>query len=575
VQAAAPLVLAALVDPEPRVAFRAALAAARLELQGAVPGLVALVRRAGERDTYLRHAALVGLDGCATDGQLLRYATDASPDLRRAVAVVWRRRASPQLARLLADKDPLVVLEAARAIHDLPVRAALPALAALLDAPVVGRPPDTAADPARDGPGTLAAESLSADVARGEPPLPDFVQPALARRALSANLLVGDEACARRLARAARREDLPPEQRAEALALLADWGAPEPTDRVTGFWRPLEPRDVGVLPELAHGLAADMDAAPARVQVEWARLCGSAGALAESASLVEWAADDERGLDVRVAALGALDELAAPELQAAIDHALADPEAELRATALDALDRLAPAAALARLPAVLEEGELQERRAALQILGRTEAEGARPLLAAELERLLSDVFPVELALDLVLATEAREDAALEQLLERHRAPRAADGALAPWLDGLFGGDAEAGEEVFKRPSLSCQRCHATWDGGPRRVGPDLRRVGRRLARVQLLESIVAPNRRTAPGYGSRTVFLADGRSLSGRVLEESDAQVVLQDADGVVHELPRAQIELLREGLSAMPDGLADALSRQDMRDLIEYLARL
>jgi hypothetical protein len=50
---------------------------------------------------------------------------------------------------------------------------------------------------------------------------------------------------------------------------------------------------------------------------------------------------------------------------------------------------------------------------------------------------------------------------------------------------------------------------------------------------------------------------------------------VLQDADGVVHELPRAQIELLREGLSAMPDGLADALSRQDMRDLIEYLARL
>lgn len=579
---AAAAVLAGLSDSEPRVAFRAALAAGRLGLPDAVPGLVALVRRAGERDTYLRHAAIVGLDGCATDEQLTRLATDASPDLRRAVAVVWRRRASPALARLLADTDALVVLEAARAIHDLPVPAALPALAALLDAPIVGRPPEAppvtvsnAAPVIVPNIATNAAPDAGPAAASGVPPLPGFVQPALARRALSANLLVGDVDAARRLARAARREDLSETQRAEALALLADWGAPEPTDRVTGFWRPLEPRDVGVLPELAHELSGEMADAPERVQIEWARLVGQGGAADQSPRLAEWVADAGRGAGVRVAALEALDALAAPELPGAIDIALADPEAELRAAALEALDRLAPDAALARLPDVLAQGELAERRAALEILGRTEAAGAVALLAAELERLVGDVFPSELALDLVLAAEARADGGLDGQLARHRAPRVADEALAPWLDGLFGGDAQAGEEVFERPSLSCQRCHATWDGGPRRVGPDMRGVGRRLARVQLLESIVAPNRRAAPGYGGSSVFLTDGRSVSGRVVEETDEQLVLQDADGALHELPRAEIELLREGLSAMPDGLADALTRQDMRDLIEYLAGL
>jgi quinoprotein glucose dehydrogenase len=561
---AAPLVIAALSDPEARVAYRAALAAGRLGLPDAVPGLIALVRRAAERDTYLRHAAIVGLDGCATDAQLSDLVTDVSSDLRRAVAVVWRRRASPALARLLTDSDPLVVLEASRAIHDLPVTAALPVLAALLDAPVVGLSPEGVPD---GGPDVVV------DALESGPPA--FVQPALARRAMSANLLVGDDECASRLSRAARREDLTPAQRAEALGLLADWGAPEPTDRVTGSWRPVEPRDTAVLPALAHELAADMESAPDEVQLEWAHLAGRGGALAEAGRLAEWAADEERALDVRVAALEALDELAAPELQPAIDLALADAEAELRATALDALDRLAPEEALSRLPVVLEAGELPERRTALEILGRTQAPGAADLLTAELERLVADLFPVELALDLVLAAEAREDETLNALLARHRAPRDADAALTPWLDGLFGGDAEAGEEVFERPSLSCQRCHATYDGGPRRVGPDLRRVGRRLARLQLLESIVDPNRRTAPGFGGSTVFLVDGDSLSGRVLETTDTLVVLQDADGIVHELPHGRIELLREGLSAMPEGLADALTREEMRDLIEYLARL
>ena len=100
-------------------------------------------------------------------------------------------------------------------------------------------------------------------------------------------------------------------------------------------------------------------------------------------------------------------------------------------------------------------------------------------------------------------------------------------------------------------------------------------MGERLARLQLLEAIVDPNRRTSPGYGSTRVFLDDGTVHIGRVVEEGDALLVLQDADGELTELELARVEERLPALSAMPEELGAALSREEMRDLLEYLSRL
>ena len=54
--------------------------------------------------------------------------------IRLAAVVALRRNARFELVDFLGDQEPRVVLEAARAINDVPIRNDLPALAALADA---------------------------------------------------------------------------------------------------------------------------------------------------------------------------------------------------------------------------------------------------------------------------------------------------------------------------------------------------------------------------------------------------------------------------------------------------------
>jgi quinoprotein glucose dehydrogenase len=336
--------------------------------------------------------------------------------------------------------------------------------------------------------------------------------------------------------------------------------------------------------------------APDAVLAAWAGLAGEAGAAATAPLLGSLLADAGRAGDLREAALRALLSLDPPELQAHVDAALADADPGLRAVALEVLQQLDPALALPRLPAVLEQGGFAEQRVALAILAEAPSADAAARLSDWLARLDAGLAPVELALDVVLAAEAVAahapapdasgvDAAdvpappwaagPRARLAAHAARGAEDPFLGPWLDTLFGGDRVAGEELFKRPSLSCQRCHGAWEGAAPSVGPNLFGVGARLARVQLLEAVVDPNRRTSPGYAGHHLVLRDATTLSGRILAEDAEGVRLQDAEGREHALPVAEIARRRTGLSAMPEGLAAGLTRTEMRDLIAYLASL
>ena len=91
----------------------------------------------------------------------------------------------------------------------------------------------------------------------------------------------------------------------------------------------------------------------------------------------------------------------------------------------------------------------------------------------------------------------------------------------------------------------------------------------------MLESIAAPNRRIVPGYASENVFLLDGDVVAGRVALETEDRLVVVDAQGATTEVAQEDVEERRPGLSAMPEDLAGALSRVELRDLIAYLATL
>ncbi len=537
--AAAPMAVRLLSDPSPRVRFFAALAAGRLAAREAVAPLAQLLRDAGTSDPNLRHAAVLGLLGCADRAALDRLSADPSSDVRMGALLVLRRRADPSVARFLLDDEPLLVLEAARAIHDVPIEGALESLAS------------TRVDAAR-----VAA-----------------LGDAFVRRVLNANYRL---ARAGPLASFATSPALSSEARSEALDLLAHWEQPSARDRVTNEWRPLAPRSRAGLAQLAARLVADGVLADAdAVRAAFARFAAAAQATSVAGSLAELVSASGRDATVARAALAALEALGTSELVPAVQRALVDPDAGVRADALERLTRIAPGEVLAALPAILEHGEPSERRAAYRILAERAEPDCAALLAAELGKLEAGELPPELALDLVLACERQGAPELRARLARRQAARAQDPVLAPWLDTLAGGDAARGSDVFQRVELSCTRCHAWWRDAAERVGPNLAGVGQRLTRLQLLESILAPNRSTTPGYGMRAFFLADGRVVSGRVFEESATLVRLFDAQNNPLALDRAEIEEERPDLSAMPEELAKGLTPLELRDLLAYLAQL
>ncbi len=529
-----------LKDPSPRVQMYAAIGLGRIGVPEAAGELYGLIERVGDSDPVLRHAAVMGLLGCADTERLERESAHPNRHVRMATLLVMRRKGDPRIQRFLDDPDPLLVREAATAIHDEVMWEALPALANLIE-----------------------REELSGN--------------ALVRRMLNVNLWLGNNVeVARRLARYALRDDQDELHRVEVLANLADWADPLNIDRVLGRWIELEPRDASYVPGVVAELADQgIGSAPDAVVSAWIHCAAKTGAAGGVSLLDDIARDAGRLAATRVKALRALEKLDAPDLRQAVSVALTDGDGRVRAAALDALQRLSPAEALPLLVQVLERGEWPERRMAYRALGTLDHPDATAVLLDEVKKLPTDLIPAEIALDLVLAAEQRGDEELSMWLEVHGAPREADAELAPWIDGLFGGDKSAGRRIFRQKAeLSCLRCHQTTEGAPP-VGPDLKGVGERLTRLQLLESIVQPNRRISAGYETETFFLNDGEVIEGRILEESDTAVAVVDSNGDVFDIEKADVEERRPGLSAMPNDLGKSLSRIEMRDLIEYLSSL
>jgi putative membrane-bound dehydrogenase-like protein len=151
--------------------------------------------------------------------------------------------------------------------------------------------------------------------------------------------------------------------------------------------------------------------------------------------------------------------------------------------------------------------------------------------------------------------------------------RPAAGDLGAWLKRLDGpADAAAGRRVFFHPRLAgCFRCHRA-EGHGQEIGPDLSTVGRNERR-HTLESILQPSNLVAPNYQAWRIETKDGNVRTGMLLNTELDEYTYVDAKGARFKVnTRDVVEGLPLTTSIMPDGLADLLTDQELRDLMAYL---
>lgn len=136
------------------------------------------------------------------------------------------------------------------------------------------------------------------------------------------------------------------------------------------------------------------------------------------------------------------------------------------------------------------------------------------------------------------------------------------------------GDAVRGESVFRRRQLSCLKCHAIAGAGGR-VAPDLVSVGASAPVDYLVDSLLDPNKKIKENYQSLVVATDEGKVHNGIRVSQSERELILRSAEDVEVSIPVDTIEFQKPGVSLMPAGLVDNLTRQELLDLVKFLSQL
>ncbi|HEV3166684.1 MAG TPA: PVC-type heme-binding CxxCH protein [Isosphaeraceae bacterium] len=537
VRASAPSLIRLLSDPSPRVRFFAAISLGKLGARDATAPLLALLRENADSDPFLRHAGVMGLVGAANLEALLEAASDSSASVRMGVVLALRRLERPEVARFLDDGDASLVLEAARAINDVPIVAAMPKLAAL-----------------------SSRNDLS------EP---------LWRRVVNANVRLAGQPRAEALASIAVRGEVPEAIRTEAIEALGDWAHPSGRDRVMGLWRPLPSRPAGeAVAELKPALATLFHATD-DIQEAAALAAATLGIREAAPALADLVADANRFTRVRTQALKALETLGDEHLADIARKAATSSEVKLRTEGQRVLAKLEPAEAVTMLSQVLDSGSVTEKQGALTILGGIAEPAADTTVARWLDRLIDGQVPAEIQLELLEAAAKHPAADVQDKLKRYEASRPTDDPLGAYRVALAGGDSRRGRQIFfEKAEASCLRCHKVRSLGGE-VGPELTGIGTKKNREYLLESIVAPNRQIAQGFETLIVALDDGQIHSGVLKSQDNDNLTLMTAEGRTVVVRKSSIEDQKRGSSAMPEDLIKTLTKQELRDLVEFLANL
>ena len=134
--------------------------------------------------------------------------------------------------------------------------------------------------------------------------------------------------------------------------------------------------------------------------------------------------------------------------------------------------------------------------------------------------------------------------------------------------GRGGHDAAKGKDVYAK---HCAACHLLENQGGK-IGPNLDGIGIRGA-DRLLEDILDPNRHLDAAFRATTLNLADGRTVTGLVLREEGAVIVMADNDGKELHYNKADVEKRTlSNVSPMPADWGEKLPSKDLHDLLAFV---
>lgn len=529
-----------LKDEYSRARFYAAEALGRIAYEPAIQPIIDMLVANNDVDNYLRHAGSLALARIGKSAPVIALSAHPNKAVRIAAVVALRRMKDPGIKIFLKDADEFVVTEAARAIND-----------------------------------DLSIKDALADLGNA---LNDhrFNNEALVRRAINANLRVGTDQAMQNLVSYIAYDGAPAAMRNEAMDALSTWAKPSVLDRVDGRFRgeitrSLEPVQKTSLATLTQ-LLGNKDAS---VRTHAARALGKLKMDAAVAPLMASLKKDASA-DVRVAAVTSLVALKGAPVDEVIKLAIADKDKPVRVAGLDQLAKadIDKNLMVSLLDDVISNRTPEEKQAALTTLGKLPFNYSEKVLTKLLDQMQAGKLPNAVWLELSDALDASKSSALQSRFNQLIRASSTDSLKAVYAGALTGGDPGRGANIFwANSSAQCVRCHAITDYGGN-VGPQLDGVASRLKHEQLLEALINPSARIAPGFGIVTLELKNKQSISGTLQQEKPDGYLMKVGDRPDTLIKKSDVANRINAASSMPQ-MTFLLNKKEIRDVVAFLATL
>ena len=134
------------------------------------------------------------------------------------------------------------------------------------------------------------------------------------------------------------------------------------------------------------------------------------------------------------------------------------------------------------------------------------------------------------------------------------------------------GDPVKGKALFARQG--CIACHSI-SKGEKLKGPFMGQIGSIMNREQIAESVLKPNASISQGFATVMITAKSDKAYMGFITEETSEKVVMRNIVGDVFTIKAADILTRKEmETSMMPQGLANALSYEELASLVTFLSQ-
>lgn len=532
--------IAALQDQDDQVVMYAAIGLGKIGAIASVPYVIEKLETIGDKDLWLRHALVMALKG-VDKKHWITHKNHPNNNVRIAVLLALRGLKDDQVAEFLHDKSLAIVDEAIIAIDDKSLVNVRGQVAALLN-------PERAAD------------------------TPE--QAYMHHRIINANFNQGQATNAQQLLQYASHKGLSNRLISEALAAIEGWNDLNPIDTITGLPSLANPNRADISLQVLKYIPTILENTHGKALVQAMRIAKQFKFELSESALSKIAADSSANDDIRVQALALLNERFKTNIIHISQGLLTDPSSAVKTAALATLIENNSQLGLNIMADYLSTDDPQLIKIALAQLSDNTNASIDGLLIKKLTTLLNGSSNHAITLELINAAEKNTNPQIATLLTAYSQKMQQADLLTQFAGTLAGGSVDTGKNLFYTSGAAqCIRCHVI-NGKGSTVGPDLSAIGKQYSADYLLQALIDPSAAIAPGFGSFTLTMKDGRVISGLFNAESDTTITLGKAEEALQVYKKSEIKEIQRPGSGMPP-MNYILTKPQIRDLVAFLGTL